>query len=58
MKDELCKAFCEDLKVHTVPAGLAVTTAFAAADGDHIGFYVIKETEDTFRIEDDGVTLP
>lgn len=58
MKEKLCKAFCDDLKVNTVPAGLAVTTAFAAADGDHIGFYVVKETESSFRIEDDGVTLP
>jgi hypothetical protein len=58
MKEKLCKAFCEDLKVQPVPAGLAVTTVFAGADGDHIGFYIIKETEKTFRIEDDGVTLP
>lgn len=58
MKKELCEAFCNDLKVQSVPAGLAVTTAFAAADGDHIGFYVVKEGDTTFRIEDDGTTLP
>jgi hypothetical protein len=58
MKDELCKAFCDDLRVRTVPAGLAVTTAFSAPDGDHIGFYVINEPEGTYRIEDDGVTYP
>ncbi len=58
MKDELCKAFCDDLKIQNVPAGLAVTTTFATADGDHIGFYVVKTAEDTFRIEDDGVVLP
>jgi len=57
MKDKLCKAFCDDLKVINVPAGLAVTTTFAAADGDHIGFYIVKQGE-SYRIEDDGVTLP
>lgn len=58
MKEELCKAFCNDLKVSAVPAGIAVTTPFASADGDHIGFYVIKTGDDTFRIEDDGTILP
>ena len=56
-KEQLCHAFCNDLKVQQVPAGLAVTTAFSAADGDHIGFYVISEGG-KYRIEDDGVTLP
>lgn len=58
MKEKLCKAFCDDLKVQTVPAGLAVTTVFAGADGDHIGFYVVKSGDNSFRIEDDGTTLP
>jgi Domain of unknown function DUF1828 len=58
MKDQLCRAFCEDLKVQPVPAGFAVTTAFSAADGDHVGSYIVKEGDSTFRIEDDGVTLP
>jgi hypothetical protein len=57
MKEELCKAFCDELMVQTVPAGMAVTTPFSGPDGDHIGFYVVKEG-DGFRIEDDGVTLP
>ena len=58
MKHELCRAFCDDLSVRRVPAGLAVTTAFSGADGDHIGFFVVKTTETKYRIEDDGVTLP
>lgn len=57
MKEELCQAFCNDLVVRKVPAGLAVSTAFAAPDGDRIAFYVVKRG-DAFRIEDDGVTLP
>ena len=58
MKQELCRAFCDDLSIRKVPAGLAVTTAFSGADGDHIGFFIIKTSETKFRIEDDGVTLP
>ncbi len=57
MRDLLCAAFCQELRVRRVPAGLAVSTAFAAADGDRIGFY-IKETSEGFRIEDDGLVLP
>jgi hypothetical protein len=57
MKEELCRAFCEDLKVRTVPVGLAVTTVFSTHDGDHIGFYIVRQG-DKHRIEDDGVTLP
>src|SRR3977135_2205365 len=57
MKDKLCKAFCDDLRVQAVPAGMAVTTVFAGPDGDHIGVYVVKQG-DNYRIEDDGVTLP
>ncbi|MBR2121241.1 MAG: DUF1828 domain-containing protein [Afipia sp.] len=58
MKQKLCKAFCDDLSVQKVPAGLAVTTAFSGADGDHIGFFVIETSKTKYRIEDDGVTLP
>ncbi|WP_339036276.1 DUF1828 domain-containing protein [Bradyrhizobium symbiodeficiens] len=57
-KEELCKAFCNDLRIQIVPAGLAVTTAFSSSDGDRIGFYVTQQGENIFRIEDDGVTLP
>lgn len=57
MRDELCEAFCEELSVRRVPAGLAVSTAFLASDGDRVGFYIIEDG-DTFRIEDDGLMLP
>jgi hypothetical protein len=57
MKEKLCKAFCDDLRVREVPAGLAVSTTFASADGDRIGFYVVKDGL-RFRIEDDGIILP
>ena len=57
MKDKLCEAFCGDLKVRAVPAGLAVSTPFLAPDGDRIGFYIVKENG-FLRIEDGGLTLP
>lgn len=58
MKERLCDAFCNDLVVSEVPAGLAVSTVFASADGDRIGFYIVKIANGVYRIEDDGVTLP
>lgn len=58
MKAELCSAFCDDLIVTVVPAGLAVATAFVRDDGDHIHFYVIEEEDGRLRLEDDGSTLP
>jgi hypothetical protein len=57
MKDKLCKAFCDDLVVRDVPAGLAVSTVFASGDGDRVAFYVVDEGAGTYRIEDDGITL-
>jgi hypothetical protein len=60
MKEDLCKAFCNEVTVKDVPAGLAVSTPFRRSDGDAISFYVIKT--DTVpgiaRLEDDGQTMP
>lgn len=58
MKKVLCKAFCDNLQVRDVPAGLAVSTAFFAPTGDRIGFYVRNAEDGHYRIEDDGTTLP
>lgn len=57
MKKELCQAFCNDIIVSEVPAGLAVGTAFRRDDGDRIFFYVVKESNEQVRLEDDGATL-
>jgi hypothetical protein len=58
MKDELCEAFCGELVVREVPAGLAVSTAFDGINGDPIGFYVIGPDESgNYRIEDNGVSV-
>ena len=41
VKDDLCKAFCDEILVREVPAGLAVATGFDNFSGDTIGFYII-----------------
>ncbi len=59
MKDELCRAFCNDLQVRDVPAGLAVSTGFNTPDGEPLGFYVVgPDAGGLYRIEDDGATIP
>lgn len=59
MKDDICRAFCGDLHVREVQAGLAVSTVFATHDDDRIGFYIVREEGfDSYRIQDDGLTLP
>ncbi|MER8766541.1 DUF1828 domain-containing protein [Mesorhizobium sp. M0968] len=57
MKAELCHAFCNDITVTEVPAGLAVSTAFLRDDGDRVAFYVTKTEDGAFRLEDDGATI-
>jgi hypothetical protein len=59
MKAELCEAFCNDLMVTNVPAGLAVGTTFIGPGGDHIGFYVIgPDASGAWMLQDDGSTVP
>jgi len=49
----LCSAFCGAIDVRAVPSGYAVSSAFEDSSGDRITFY-LSETEDGYRIEDDG----
>jgi hypothetical protein len=57
MKEALCKAFCDDLRVRRVPSGLAISTGFSTEDGDKIGFYVVdSERTARKRIEESGTT--
>lgn len=59
MKEHLCKAFCDELAVRDVPAGLAVRTPFALSSGEPLGFYVVgPDVTARYRIEDDGTTMP
>jgi len=59
MKDSLCKAFCDNLIVREVPAGLSVGTSFRQSNGDSVGFYIVFDPGDPSlaRIEDDGLTV-
>lgn len=59
-KQLICEAFCHDLNVLDVPAGLAVRTGFVSRDGDAIGFYVTRHPIDTglWRVEDSGLVVP
>ncbi len=57
MRDVLCEAFCANLTVSSVPAGLAIGTPFQTADGDQIGFYVIGKAP-PYMIADDGSLFP
>lgn len=60
MKEELCRAFCDEISVREVPAGLAISTAFRRRDGDAIGFYVVRNRDNPGfgHLEDDGETIP
>lgn len=59
-KQQLCEAFCGELSVRDVPAGLAVKTAFQFKDGDSVGFYVVRHPTipGKYRIEDSGLLIP
>ncbi len=58
VKDDLCKAFCDQIRVREVPAGLAVATDFDSPFGDPIGFYILgPDKSGKYRIQDDGQTL-
>ncbi|MGD0434027.1 MAG: DUF1828 domain-containing protein [Acetobacteraceae bacterium] len=59
MKDILCKAFCDQLAIRLVPAGIAVSTAFTLSGGEPLGFYVVgPDPSGRYRLEDDGTTVP
>lgn len=58
MKDDLCRAFCDDVCVTATPLGLAVSTAFRRDDGDRVAFYVVEDGYGMVHLEDDGTTIP
>jgi Domain of unknown function DUF1828 len=59
MKERLCKAFCDELAVRDVPAGLAVSTPFTLSSGEPLGFYIVgPDVTGRYQIEDDGTTMP
>lgn len=57
-KEALCKAFCDEVELREVPAGLAVSTGFDWM-GEPLGFYIVgPDPSGRYRIEDDGTTMP
>lgn len=56
LREALCSSFCGDLTVREVPAGLAVSARFEAADGDRLGC-LIERSEAGWRLSDDGALL-
>jgi hypothetical protein len=58
MKEQLCRAFCDEITVRDVPSGLAVSTAFAFPDGDRIGFYVKRGEDGAYELQDSGLVYP
>jgi hypothetical protein len=59
VKELLCKAFCDQLVVREVPAGLAVSTGLTLSTGEPLGFYVVgPDATGRYRVEDDGATIP
>jgi hypothetical protein len=59
VKEQICRAFCDEITVREVPFGLAISTAFTFPDGDKIGFYVRKDvTSGLFEIQDTGLVFP
>jgi hypothetical protein len=60
VREAICKAFCDEIRIKDVPVGLAVSTAFRRADGDAITFYVVRNSNEPglAHLEDDGATIP
>lgn len=59
IREALCKAFCTDLMVTSVPIGYAVRTPHLKVDGDYAAFYLRRKvgTESMYRVEDDGCSV-
>jgi len=58
--DDICRAFCRPIALHSVPIGYALRTPFRGVDGDPITVYLRRDEaslEDQFRLEDDGQTI-
>jgi hypothetical protein len=60
MKEDICRAFCNEIAVKEVPVGLVIGTPFRRSDGDAIAFYVVRAdtAPGIARLEDDGQTMP
>jgi len=53
LRDSICKTFCADLAVKTLPSGLAVTTTFRDAVSDPVACF-IEQDDSGWYMTDDG----
>lgn len=56
LRDELCTAFCRDLSVRAVPAGLAISGVLEDGSGDPVRCFIEKQ-QGGWRLVDDGQFL-
>ena len=56
LRQQLCRAFCTEVSVQEVPAGLAISGMFFDEVGDKIGAYLVRDHEAAF-LSDDGTFL-
>jgi Domain of unknown function DUF1828 len=58
--DDICRAFCRNIALHSVPIGYVLRTPFRRNDGDPLTVYIRRDEttpEERFRLEDDGQTI-
>lgn len=53
LRESICKTFCGDLAVKTLPSGIAITTTFRDAVSDPIACF-IEQDDDGWYMADDG----
>lgn len=58
IQDSICAEFCNGLRVREVRNGYAISLPYKNFMGEELSFYALRETEDQFRIFDDGTTIP
>lgn len=60
MKELICKAFCDSVKVVELPGGngLGISSSMFDVHGDPAGVYAIKSKGGTWRLDDSGWVAP
>lgn len=58
MKEEICRAFCNDLQVRQTGTGYAISTPYEDVSGEPIGFYAVGPGDDgQYCLIDNGATI-
>lgn len=52
LREEICKTFCGDLSVKTLPSGIAVTTTFRDSVSDSIACFIERDDDGWFMADD------